>query len=374
MRKRITSLQGIRLIAFFGVFISHSNIDQLSSGGAWGVSVFLILSGFLMIYSYYDTNKLTTSTIKENLQFGVKKIGRLYYLHIAMLLVSIPFQQSANTIASESTCLASKVILNTSLLQSWIPKKDVFFSLNAVSWYLSDLLFLYVMFPCVLRLMNHYKGINSAVRILIITYCTQCISAYLAYCLQLSYSLNDNFILWFVYVFPPIRFIDFFIGCNLGYIFIKFKKPHNNIGIFTALEVSILLFIIIQLYFYTESITIPSITNSNIFLSNWWGFSMIWTISSGALVFVFAFGKGVISFILSKESIQFLAYLSAYAFLIHQMIYRYLEFIERKLSINMHPIINIIICFILTFIGSYLWDIIIIKKMSFIQNRGNSNE
>lgn len=53
--RRLNSLQGLRAVAFMGVFLGHCGIG---SGGGMGVSVFLVLSGFLMIYNYYQKDDM----------------------------------------------------------------------------------------------------------------------------------------------------------------------------------------------------------------------------------------------------------------------------------------------------------------------------
>ena len=50
-RQRINSLQGLRAIAFLAIFISHAGLGNYGCLGAWGVSVFFLLSGFLMTLS-----------------------------------------------------------------------------------------------------------------------------------------------------------------------------------------------------------------------------------------------------------------------------------------------------------------------------------
>lgn len=41
-------LQGLRTMAFAAIFLSHTGIGYLGALGAWGVSVFFVLSGFVM--------------------------------------------------------------------------------------------------------------------------------------------------------------------------------------------------------------------------------------------------------------------------------------------------------------------------------------
>lgn len=77
MKNRITTLQVVRALAFFGVFTSHTNIKCFLSGGVWGVSVFFVLSGFLMVYSYYDSDRVKNANCITCIRFGVPKIRKL---------------------------------------------------------------------------------------------------------------------------------------------------------------------------------------------------------------------------------------------------------------------------------------------------------
>lgn len=149
--KKEDSFQAIKALAFLGIFASH---------GAWGVSVFFILSGFLMFYSYSDTDRITDYSIKYSMNFGVNKIKRLYHLHIVSLISAIPFlvkEYMGCGGIKRFLYPVIKVGLNIVLAQAWIPSSGVYFSLNAVSWYLSVMFFLYSMFPLILRFMKKYK-------------------------------------------------------------------------------------------------------------------------------------------------------------------------------------------------------------------------
>lgn len=89
-RPMIKPLQGLRVIAFIAVFLSHA-IDTPT--GAWGVSLFIILSGFVMTYSYWDrSEEKGTLSIKDSISFSIRKIRSLYPLHIIMLVAAfVPY-------------------------------------------------------------------------------------------------------------------------------------------------------------------------------------------------------------------------------------------------------------------------------------------
>ena len=74
---RLESLQAVRALAYMGILTFHCGLSLL---GAWGVSVFFILSGFVLTYSYYD--KPLKADVKSSVSFALRKIGKLYPLHI----------------------------------------------------------------------------------------------------------------------------------------------------------------------------------------------------------------------------------------------------------------------------------------------------
>lgn len=81
-KKLISSLQGLRAVAFLCVVISHCGAPWL---GPWAISVFVALSGFLMVCNYYDRPR-TASGPQSAIAFSFKKIRRLYPLHLDYFL------------------------------------------------------------------------------------------------------------------------------------------------------------------------------------------------------------------------------------------------------------------------------------------------
>ena len=66
------SIQALRAIAFLAIFTYHCGITP---GGPWGVSVFFVISGFCMYFSYRD--KCLSFSVKDNLFFAINKIKKL---------------------------------------------------------------------------------------------------------------------------------------------------------------------------------------------------------------------------------------------------------------------------------------------------------
>ncbi len=108
--------------------------------GGWGVSIFLILSGYLSAkfesfkerLSFIDLMKLSFNKLKS-------RFKRVYALHFFTLLLALPFDYKAlfMDFKLESYC---SLVANALLVQSWFPIG--YFGYNSVSWYLSVFMFL----------------------------------------------------------------------------------------------------------------------------------------------------------------------------------------------------------------------------------------
>lgn len=120
------------------IFCHHIGIFE--AGGSCGVSFFLVLSGFVMAKGYGE--KVRSSGFSYG-RFMGKRLLRLYPLHLVCLCVAAVMQLAAEGCEAQWGWL----LPNLCLVQSWIPLPSVYFSGNAVSWCLADLLFFYALFP-----------------------------------------------------------------------------------------------------------------------------------------------------------------------------------------------------------------------------------
>lgn len=151
--KRIQNFQALRGVAFLLIFISHC-FGNLKWWGASGVSLFIILSGFL------EGMKYSNAKYPPLEDYVKRKIGKIYPLHLATLIISIPLSVS---LFRESGALKyfAKLIVNALMLQSWIPIESVYFSFNAVSWYLSLVILFAVVSPFLVKKVqeSNYSGL-----------------------------------------------------------------------------------------------------------------------------------------------------------------------------------------------------------------------
>ena len=209
----ISSFPALRFFNALLIFAHHKNAIEnpyLVAFGPCAVSFFFMLSGFSMCLGYYDKVLEQGFSWKRYIS---KRIFRLYPLHLLCLAGWIVLNHRI-LIGGGYNCIA--VVSNLLLLQSWIPKQSFYFSGNALSWCLSDLLFFYAVFPFFVRFIQNKK--REIVFSLVL------FSVYVA---SLPF-MHGDYIHAFVYINPLFRFIDFFIGILLYRLYAKLKE--NNSG------------------------------------------------------------------------------------------------------------------------------------------------
>lgn len=206
----IPALTGIRAFASFWVLLMHlyspllknTLLFPFASAGFSGVTLFFILSGFILSYVYQDKfkNKNFTANYKD---FILNRIARIYPLHLTCLL----FIFSLYFFAGHNNDL-SKFMYNIFLVQAWGFFGISEHSYNAAAWSISVEFFWYLLFPFIILFINNSKKIG----LLALIVCF----AFVSY----NSSYND----YYFYFDPFFRFICwgnpngyFYCGKSLGY-------------------------------------------------------------------------------------------------------------------------------------------------------------
>lgn len=342
--KRIDSLQGLRTVAFLLVFLLHSG---LADTGEIGVSIFFVLSGFVMTLSYMD-KELDTS-IKGLFKFSIGRIKKLYPLHIITMLAFLYFEVK-NIIENFNIGNVIKTIwhvfLSGTLMQAWAPMQSTHSALNGISWYFSVCLFIYLLFPLVNKGIKNYKSTKKAYFTIFITAMVMLISAMIAAKIDVPETISNNFIRWFTYIFPLFRFGDFFIGCNLAYIF-KESNPLENKVAASFLELTAWAFLALIWYLRLKGVFIFG----NYFMR----LNLDYLPTSIAIVYLTAMNKGIISRLFSIKPMVAIGNLTGQAYFIHYpvIIYFYLFLNGRRILQN--SLLSNIAILVITFILAFLY-------------------
>lgn len=315
-RGKINSLQGIRAVAFLSIFLYHAT---RICPGAWGVSVFFVLSGFAMTYAYWD--RVPERGVAGAARFAWRKIWRLFPLHVLMLLAAAARLYGRGKTVGE---LARGLALALPLIQTWSPTD--YQTINSVDWYLSATLFLYFCFPFVLRAVKRLQKNGSAALWMAAAYACQLIVGYLAH------RYTSLRIKWVVYCLPLYRLGDFAVGCALACVYVNRSRAPSRIGPVgaTVIEIAVLALNVLACLYRLNA---PKDMQ-------WFTYTCLFVPTSAALIHVYARGEGIISRLLSNRVMLWLAGLSAHKFLIHrQVIYFVHDFIRKTLHCKSYNLV-----------------------------------
>lgn len=138
---RIQSLSGLKVMAVFGVLACHMGLVPAFDLCARMVEILFIISGFLMAYNYHE--KFEDYSLLSGFKVIYGKLWRFYPVHLITFLLQLFFVEF--WVLKPLGYKLSIGGLNLSLLHAWFV--DTEFSFNNVSWFLSALLFCYLITP-----------------------------------------------------------------------------------------------------------------------------------------------------------------------------------------------------------------------------------
>lgn len=193
----IKNLQALRFVFIMLVVMSHIIGKSFDFGGECGVSFFFMLSGFILSYAY---GKKVQERTFDHSWFIQKQLSKFYPLHVLLFLIMIVLDARLGRFFSWD-----KLLANLLLLQSWVPSDDFYFVGNGLSWFLSDLMFFYIMFPMAFRLLVNVSSQRLLLGIVVI----------LALYVGLAVSIPVSLINPLLYAAPWTRLLDFSIGILL---------------------------------------------------------------------------------------------------------------------------------------------------------------
>lgn len=149
-RPRLGSINGLRFVAAFGIFVAHTNVllplpytVDVFALGSVGVTFFFLLSGFVLTWAFSGRN--TTG------QFYQRRFARLWPMVFLAAALPVVFilafpDPELDVDAGSLLGLGAASVL---LLLAWVPAQLE--AANPVVWASSALAFFYLVFPFVVR-------------------------------------------------------------------------------------------------------------------------------------------------------------------------------------------------------------------------------
>ena len=241
---RLPSLTGLRWLAAFIVFCYHvgtlgvihspasgpSRTEQhweaVFSQGDIGVAFFFVLSGFVLSWVSKPSDTRTA--------FWRRRVAKIYPNHFVTWAIVLG-------LAVLWGDRVSKVVaaVNLALVQSWFYGSfhgfSVGYSVNTVSWSLGCEAFFYLSFPFVaplLRRLNTSQLYWTAFVLIALTYCCQKWQYYL-------FPHNPQGSFWFVYMFPPVRSLEFWLGVVTALLVKRARWYGPGLGMASLLAVGV---------------------------------------------------------------------------------------------------------------------------------------
>ena len=217
----ILSLTGLRFIAALYVFLFHIQIrwpitnipffKNILDQGATGMSVFFMLSGFLLAYRYVNAN----NKLKDYL---VNRFARIYPVYLVVAIATLPWL-GIDFSADKTEDLIFKiaqasllVVSNIFVIQAWFPQFFAYWN-DGGSWSISVEVFCYLLLPFILPRL----AVLSLKNVLLVAL----LSWIFAILPGLSFKLFSGPAFAVFYAMPIFRFPEFLLGVCIFLIFRK---------------------------------------------------------------------------------------------------------------------------------------------------------
>lgn len=206
----IGNLDILRLVMAFWVFIFHiekrwplglpTYVHNLILQGPIGMSVFFILSGFCLSLKYKDI---------KILKFYISRFNKIYPVYLIVSFLSLFFYKLGNGMLQGLISFLVSMLL----LQSWFPFLFFYYH-NDLTWFLSSLVFLYLIYPFLLDFAIKIASTTkkwAMMFTLTLTYFACSIPPIVYYYFHIPWRE--------VYILPIFRMPEFFLGILLAQIY-----------------------------------------------------------------------------------------------------------------------------------------------------------
>lgn len=317
----IKSFGALRFLFMVMIFLHHflwNGTECFPAFGDCAVAFFFLLSGFSLSMGYGD--RVVRSTFSWR-QFMWQRAVRLYPMHLLALGLWV-------TLHGWSRVLCVNVLL----LQSWFPLSSVYFSGNSVSWFLSDLLLFYAIFPWLYKIL---RRVSTGAFLM----------GMLALYALLAAFLSEDWVPAILYVFPLTRLVDFVLGILLYEWYKRWQRTSEPQGALlgnTLCELTLILALAFSVLAYSH-------------LPLRWATALLWWPTLGIILLWVARndGKGGLLMRLLERLPRSLGDVSFTFYLLHQMMHYTLNKQLAAWGVQLPSLVNFTLQFLLILFMAY---------------------
>jgi peptidoglycan/LPS O-acetylase OafA/YrhL len=220
---------------------------RIIKNGYQAVSFFFILSGFVLVYTYYDPASHTGMNTTPR-RFWLARFARIYPVYALALVLALPvFLWTALSKKSMSPLeIGLTLSLAPALLQAWVP--PICLAWNIPAWSLSVEAFFYLLFPwlasTMLRWKTHSLLITSAVIAISVHALQHCVFPLAETGAPGPVATSSHH--FFAYS-PIFHLATFVFGMALGRAYLRISTQDRNSAFFNTLMIASLASICILL-------------------------------------------------------------------------------------------------------------------------------
>lgn len=297
-------LTSLRFFAAGAIVLFHMSGQGLMPFGpkpalATGVSLFFVLSGFILTYNYEGKES-------DPGKFYLARVARIWPVHAATLLFGMFMLPQVGAWASNPSGFPI-FLANLTLFQAWVPNGAYTLSFNGVSWSISVEMFFYLVFPIALTVKPLWIPalISLAGTLGVVLYASIYPDAKPAD--PWTYSWQHV-----VLHLPPMRLFEFLTGMAAARLYLD-RGPF--VGPSTGLEVAAVALALASVMFL-GNIAPP-------------GPAGVWIAQCGSflafaiLIYVLAAGNGRIISIMKHPALVRLGEISFSTYMVHQIVIRH---------------------------------------------------
>ena len=197
--KRIKKYQGLRGIAIISVVISHI-FYTYNYAGAFGVSVFLALSGYLTVY-----NSMSEKETRYDWKWYIRKVVKFYPLYLAVTLITSTYFNSRMVYGVDGKTNRIAFLMNIFMIQTYSSNPVYWGAFSQVGWYIPVVILSIVITPIFMRFIKRIDSFFAFILLMIILYLEFFVCIF-----EIKYGAAS--MKWIIYLFPPSRMLDFGAG------------------------------------------------------------------------------------------------------------------------------------------------------------------